>query len=609
MHLLRRGLAVVALAALALTGLAVVPPVPEAGAAGTLAWPHFIKIHVQNRRADTRIIVDAAYAGVRWVSHPGVAAGDHLIRLDQNGFVRSLDGTLAFWRQPPQGNGLQISIQSPGRDGFDTFRFDPAPQPMRYLGETFAGTPGNTVTDVAPYIPTFSLPLDFEINVGGMCRPNQYLQVAPEWTNTVWRTPDGTGPGTYRVRLNTDFSVTSLDGKTAFSQIPAQPWDHGNQLLGVLIVHSCDPAGDGADISGYDRLPDGKFRHMTTWAQTPDGGYGWQPYNCGQNGACNSQPRESLAGGNYIVLSPYTPPAPPLNLAPTRLTGGSLPAVSVATSKAQFPSLGAGAAVLARVDAFADALAGVPLALTKNGPLLLTPSSGLDAEVAAELTRAVRPLSTVYLLGGTAALSPAVEQAVAAKGYTVRRIAGPTRMETAVAVAGEVGPASNAFVVNAWNFPDALAAGPAAGAVPGGAHILLTDTIGVPPATQQRLASGGYSRRYVFGGNVVVSDATYAALGAHERVAGWNRDATAAAAASRFFPGAGAVWVAAGNDYVGGIAGGAMAGARKGPLLLVSGALGDEARAYLEATKPAAGYVMAALPDTLVRSIFTQSAR
>ena len=46
-----------------------------ADSAGTAQWPHFLRIHVEQRRWDTRILVDAAYAGVRWFSQPGVETG------------------------------------------------------------------------------------------------------------------------------------------------------------------------------------------------------------------------------------------------------------------------------------------------------------------------------------------------------------------------------------------------------------------------------------------------------------------------------------------------------------------------------------------------------
>jgi putative cell wall-binding protein len=602
----RRVLAPVVLLGMA---LALVLPSLPARASGTLAWPHFIKVHVVNRRADTRVVVDAGYANVRWVSQPGVNAGDYLVRVDQSGFIRSLDDKLAFWRQgPAQAGGLVVRIQSPGTDGTDSFPFDPGTQPLTPGQPSYAAGTGNAVDDVQPYIPTFTLPMDFEINVAGQCRANQYLQVAGEWTNSVWRTPDGIGPGLYKVRMNPDFSVVSLDGKATFSHIAAQPWDFGHQVLGVLIVHSCDPAGDGADIVGYGRNSDGSFQHMTTWSQTPDGGYGWQPYNCGQTGVCSSQPRESLYGGNYIVQDRPAPLPPPLDFSPTRLNAASWPSVSVAASQAQFAAGSANQAVLARWDQFADALAGVPLALAKRGPLLLCSTIGVEAEVVNELRRVVKPGGTVYLLGGTNALSDNVLATIAQWGFRPVRLAGADRVGTAVAIAGAIGPASTAFVVNAWNFPDALAAGAAAGAVPGGAHVLLTNPDSVPAATAAQLSAGGYTSRIVFGGTAVVNSATYAALGAGERVAGADRDATAAAAARRFFANASTVWVAAGTDFVGGITGGAMAARQGGPLLLATGGLGDATRSYLKDVQPGSGFVMGALDDGIVREIFGQSA-
>ena len=592
-------------ALVALTGV----PAQPASAAGTLAWPHFLKIHVENRRADTRIIVDAGHGGVRWVSQPGVVAGDYLVRIDQNGFVRSLDDQLAFFRSGSASGDLVVRVQAPGADGTDSFPFTPGSR-LTPKSPSYAAGPGNLATDVQPYIPTFSLPMDFEINVTGMCRPNQYLQVAPEWTNTVWRTPDGTGPGTYKVRLNADGSVTSLDGKVAWSRVAAQPWDWGHQILGVLIVHSCDPKADGADIVGFGRNADGTFQHMTTWDQAPDGGYGWQPFNCGSNGSCSSEPRpDGFHGGNWIVLQRPAPTPPPLNFAPSRLSGPSLPAVSVAASQAHFSAGSATQAVLARFDSFADALAGIPLALKKDGPLLLSSRSGVESEVVNELRRVVRPGGTVWMLGGTAALNETVESTLKHWGFSPRRLAGESRIETAVAVAREIGPASSAFVVNAWNFPDALAAGSAAGAVSGGAHVLLTNVDNVPTATTLQLETGGYDERIVFGGGAVVNDAVYGSLRATSRVWGADRDATAAAAAGRFFPSASTVWVAAGNDFVGGIAGGAMAAKRRGPLLLASGGLGDAMRSYLKSTTPDAGYVMGGIDEGVVTAIFGQPSR
>ncbi|MFD0639397.1 glycoside hydrolase domain-containing protein [Catenulispora yoronensis] len=71
------------------------------------------------------------------------------------------------------------------------------------------------------------------------------------------------------------------------------------------------------------------------------------------------------------------------------------------------------AAVLSRDDTFADALGGSALAAQAGGPLLLTAPAAMNQSSLNELRRILPPGSTVYLLGGTKALSPAVETAVA----------------------------------------------------------------------------------------------------------------------------------------------------------------------------------------------------
>ncbi len=128
--------------------------------------------------------------------------------------------------------------------------------------------------------------------------------------------------------------------------------------------------------------------------------------------------------------------------------------------------------MLARSDAFADALSGTPLAVSKGGPLLLTSSTALSTAASTELQRVLPVGGTVYLLGGTSALSPAVASSVAALGFTIVRIAGPDRFSTAAQVAGVLGNPAIVFEADGTNFPDALSAGTAAAAV--GGAILLT---------------------------------------------------------------------------------------------------------------------------------------
>src|SRR5205807_2102002 len=82
-------------------------------------------------------------------------------------------------------------------------------------------------------------------------------------------------------------------------------------------------------------------------------------------------------------------------------------------------SIAARSVVLARSDSFADALAGTPLAWAKGAPLLLTGSSSLDARTATEITRVLGSKGTVYVLGGTSAISDDVATSLSNSGYTV----------------------------------------------------------------------------------------------------------------------------------------------------------------------------------------------
>jgi len=107
---------------------------------------------------------------------------------------------------------------------------------------------------------------------------------------------------------------------------------------------------------------------------------------------------------------------------------------------------GADQVLLARDDSFADALAGAPLA-GDDSCILFTaggPDRTLDPAARAEIDRVLplAPAGTVRILGGVDAVSQQVEDELAAAGYVVERLAGPSRFETAVEVARRVLPLS-----------------------------------------------------------------------------------------------------------------------------------------------------------------------
>ncbi|MEY9933013.1 putative cell wall-binding protein [Catenulispora sp. GP43] len=200
-----------------------------------------------------------------------------------------------------------------------------------------------------------------------------------------------------------------------------------------------------------------------------------------RTGAGSTPPPPPPSGGGPVV----TPPSGIPGRATVRQIGGSdRYQTSRMVSQAQWADGRADAVVLARGDAAPDALTGVPLAAKVHGPLLLTDPAALAAADRAELDRVLGgPGShkTVYILGGTSAVSPGIQAELQHAGYTVRRLSGADRYDTALAVANQFGPTSHVIVATGQDFPDALAAGPL-GAVED-APIVLSQGTALDPDT------------------------------------------------------------------------------------------------------------------------------
>ncbi len=276
----------------------------------------------------------------------------------------------------------------------------------------------------------------------------------------------------------------------------------------------------------------------------------------------------------------------PSQIPVTRIYGTDAIGTSIALSETEFPSAGsASAVVLARSDFFADALAGGPLAAKLGGPLLITPgadqSSTIDPRVLAEIQRVLPVGRTVYILGGTLALSPNIDATLQSLGYLTQRIAGSDEYATAVDIAQQLGNPTTVFEATGLNFADALSAVPAAIAL--GGAILLTDGASQSPETALYLLAHPGDTRYAIGGPL----AAYGADPGATPVYGQDLYGTSAAVASMFFAGAAEFGAATGASFPDALSGGAFMGApaERGPLLLVqpSGPLPDPILSYLDA--------------------------
>jgi putative cell wall-binding protein len=140
-------------------------------------------------------------------------------------------------------------------------------------------------------------------------------------------------------------------------------------------------------------------------------------------------------------------------------------------------------------ESFADALGGGAAAAAEGGAMVLTAKSTLPAETK-QVLQALKA-KQVVILGGTGAISTAVEKAInSATGKTAFRYNGADRYETAAWVASDVwggadgtGTAKTVFMASGLSFPDALAATPAA--YVNDAPVLLTKGTCTPAVTQQ----------------------------------------------------------------------------------------------------------------------------
>ncbi len=188
----------------------------------------------------------------------------------------------------------------------------------------------------------------------------------------------------------------------------------------------------------------------------------------------------------------------------TRVAGGDRYATATAVS-GRYAVPGVDTVFLASGTNFPDALAAGAPAARDGSPILLTRPDSLPPVTRAELLR-LDP-ARVVVLGGTGAVSAAVETEVGTLADTVDRVSGANRYETAVAVSQEfyTAPTDAVHLATGLSFPDALAAGPLAGAA--GGPLLLTPTGGLAPAVSTELLRLQPGLVRILGGTAAVSQA------------------------------------------------------------------------------------------------------
>lgn len=208
-----------------------------------------------------------------------------------------------------------------------------------------------------------------------------------------------------------------------------------------------------------------------------------------------------------------------------------------------------GKILVASGENYADALSGSPLSGEIDAPILLTSEKETPAAVKAEIKR-INPTKT-YVLGGNSSVSTSQLNTIP----NSQRIAGKDRIETAIKVnelRKENKTLEGEAIYNAFNYPDALSAGPLARA-------MKLELIPVEKAN---------SPKYIFGGT-----STVRYNGAVEkRFSGKDRYETSLEIAKKFAEvngGIKKVVIASGEDYPDALSSSIVSKVENAPILLV----------------------------------------
>ncbi|WP_010677000.1 cell wall-binding repeat-containing protein [Bacillus timonensis] len=229
--------------------------------------------------------------------------------------------------------------------------------------------------------------------------------------------------------------------------------------------------------------------------------------------------------------------------------------------------------VLANGTNFPDALAGAPLSYALEAPILLVKKDTIPQSTLDEIRRL--KATTIYLLGGTAAISNDVVNQLKNKGYKVTRVSGKTRYATAREIGNQLrkmNTQDTAVLAYGLNYPDALGIGGVASE--NGWPILFSNSTKLDNDTKQVLTNWGIKKVIIIGGTGVIKDAVaqeIANLGiSTERISGADRSETSIKVAKKFYQEDKGIILSTSRDFPDALAGGPLAGKLKRPIILVN---------------------------------------
>jgi putative cell wall-binding protein len=230
--------------------------------------------------------------------------------------------------------------------------------------------------------------------------------------------------------------------------------------------------------------------------------------------------------------------------------------------------------IIATGEKFPDALTASGLAGCLDAPVLLVSKNYVPPKTSAEIKRL--GARKAIICGGTPSVSKGVESQLRRLGLSTERLAGPTRYETAVAVAQRIrkltGRSDRVFLARGDQFPDALIVSPLAYTTK--TPILLSTTDKLGDSTAAQLTSAKYRNAVIIGGGLSLraENGVRNRIGGVERWAGSDQYDTSVQVAAISVRSGSESWkyvgIARGDIFPDALCGGVLAGKSGGVILL-----------------------------------------
>lgn len=378
-------------------------------------------------------------------------------------------------------------------------------------------------------------------------------QIGSELTVTV----TGTKPG-YPTTTRTSAPITVLGLAQALTPTPTIA---GVAKEGEVLTATAGTWDDGVELA-YQWLADDVAIEGATAASFT---------LTGDQAGANITVAVTGTKTNYETVTRTSEPTAPVlgAVVVDRLAGADRFSTAVEISGAFEP--GVSRVYLVTGGTFADALSASSAAAHFSGPVLLTRPGALPSVVADELTR-LDP-DEIVIVGGEASVTTALQTELAAYAPLVRRLGGADRFATSRLVTADAfDGADTVYLSTGFNFPDALAATPAAASFDGPVVLVRGTASALDTETLALLEEWDVTTVKIAGESASVSvgiETQLDALYTVKRNAGPDRYSTSVAINADDFSSATTVYLATGQNYPDALAGGARAGFDGAPLFTV----------------------------------------